>query len=114
MTSEQRECVVRLRNQGMGYTAIAKAAKDILSLTLSKNCLTSPYGLVYNQSKIMSRSAKSSLIWHQMRRAAKIGRACNSAWLGRMVAHNVRRYGAADQIWCVFMFLIIHTRRRYL
>ena len=29
MTSEQRECVVRLRNQGMGYTAIAKAAKDI-------------------------------------------------------------------------------------
>lgn len=33
MTSEQRECVVRLRNQGMGYTAIAKAAKDILSLT---------------------------------------------------------------------------------
>ena len=42
-----------------------------MKLNLIKNCLTSPYGLVYNQSKIISRSAKSSFIWHQLRRAAK-------------------------------------------
>ena len=42
MTSEQRACIIRLRNQGMGYTAIAKAAgvpKDTVKFYCRRNSL---------------------------------------------------------------------------